>query len=189
MHGWMQATQLNPSEFQHGLFRAYFFDEHSLSGLKISNSKFIEGKIMDVFKYLDLDHRRIDQQLRSLIEHYDQWPIREVFDKSVRIFDEIRHHFERQESLLCASIRGMPDAEKLMNECLLDRKNIQAEIDSLLMSHVDDADFKDELRALLTKIDKHIQLSHETLYVKLQECLSPEALLDLEGEFEQMILA
>lgn len=144
---------------------------------------------MDVFKYLDLDHQRIDQQLRTLIEHYDQWPIQEVFDKSVRIFDEVRHHFELQESLLCSSIRGMPDAQKMMNQCLLDRKNIQAEIDSLLMSHVDDADFKEQLQALLMKIDSHIRLSHETLYVKLREGLSPKALLDLEVEFEQMILA
>lgn len=143
---------------------------------------------MDVFKYLDLDHQRIDQQLRTLIEHYDQWPIRKVFDKSVRIFDEVRHHFELQESLLCSSIRGMSDAQKMMNQCLLDRKNIQAEIDGLLMSHVDDADFKEQLQTLLMKIDNHIRLSHETLYVKLRECLSPKALLDLEVEFEQMIL-
>ncbi len=144
---------------------------------------------MDAFEYLELDHCRIDQQLRSLIDNYDHWPIREVFDKSVRIFDEIRHHFARQESLLCASIRGMANSRKLMSQCLADRESIQAEIDNLLMSHVDDADFKEELRALLEKIDKHIQFFHETLYSNLQERLSPQARLDLDTKFEQMMLA
>jgi len=144
---------------------------------------------MDAFRFLELDHCRIDHQLRSLIDNYDQWTIREVFDKSVRVFDEIRQHFARQELLLCANIREMADTQKLMNQCLSDRKRIQEEIDSLLMSHVDDADFKEELRALLKKIDEHIQFSHKKLYSDLQERLSPQARLDLDTRFEQMMLA
>lgn len=133
---------------------------------------------MNVFEILKAEHHRIEQQLDEFVASYDQMSNAKRFERSSLIFDEIKRHFVHQETVL-SHISSEKDAECL-EECLRDRKNIIAAMDNLLMSHVDDADFREGLRVLLARFDEHLKHSEDKLFANFRQQLSAQELRNLD---------
>lgn len=144
-------------------------------------------KIMDAFALLEDDHHRIEKQLSDFIADYDQMSNVDRFARASVIFQQTRKHFERQKDFLlkAATEKG---ALAFVEECLQDRKNIVDAMDNLLMSHVDDTDFSDGLRAFLRRFDEHIRHSDEKLYIEFRQQLFPRELQIMDSSATEGML-
>jgi hypothetical protein len=143
---------------------------------------------MNIFELLEADHQRIDQQLGEFITCYDQVSNAERFERASLVFDEIRKHFERQESLFPSTFNETEADQALMKECLKDRKDINDALDNLLMSHVDDSDFTAGLRALLEGFHAHLRHYADKLFVEFRQQLSPQVLRTMNSQATDWML-
>ena len=141
---------------------------------------------MDVFEFLEVEHHRIEEQLDEFVASYNQMSNAKRFERTALILDEIKRHFGHQNSFL-SHICNEQDAECL-KECLSDRKNIIDAMDSLLMSHVDDADFREELRKLLLSFDTHLKHYRDTLFADFRQQLSPQELRNMDSQADDWML-
>ncbi len=143
---------------------------------------------MDVFELLEAGHHRIEQQLAEFIADYDQMSNAKKLERASLIFGEITKHFKHQESLISTVSNDQNVKQPFIDECLKDRKNITDAKDNLLMSHVDDADFSDGLRALLGRFDAHLKHYANKLFVEFRQQMSPQEVRTMDSQATEWML-
>ena len=143
---------------------------------------------MNAFEFLETDHQRIEKQLGEFIAGYDLLSKPVKFGRASLIFGEIQKHFEREESLLSKPSHEKDADQAFNDECLRDRKNIVDAMDNLLMSHVDDSDFSDGLRALLEPFEAHLRHYADKLFVRFRQRLSPQELRTMDSQATNWML-
>jgi len=142
---------------------------------------------MDVFTYLEAEQQRIQQQLQEFISSYDQMPNEKRFERAALILGEIRRLLEHQKSLVSRISNDDKDTY-FLKECLTDRENIVEAMDNLLMSHVDDSDFREGLRQLLRRFDTHLKHYQDKLFVAFRQQLSPQELRNMDSQATDWML-
>jgi len=147
----------------------------------------IKVREMDVFKYLEAEHQRIKQQLDEFIASYNQMSDPKRFERSSLIFDELKSHFEHETNLVSRISNDDKDTV-FLKECLSDRENIVDAMDFLLMSHVDDVDYKQGLGELLLRFDAHLAHYKDRPFVAFREQLSLQELRTLDSQATDWML-
>ncbi len=142
---------------------------------------------MDVFKYLEAEHQRIQQQLDEFIVSYNQMSNPKRFERSSLIFDEIKRHFEH-ETTVVSRISNEDKDTALLKECSADKSKINDAMDNLLMSHVNDLDFKEGLCDLLNRFDTHLEHYQDIPFVLFRQQLSRQELRCMDSQATDWML-
>lgn len=140
---------------------------------------------MNIFQYFEEEHKFIEERLSELEKNYKNWPAERVFVRATKMFDAIRKHFEKQESLILRAIEDIPALQKSVKDCLADRKQIQDSIDDLVMDHIDSSEFRGNLSKLLVLIRQHINFSDESLYESIRAHVPEETLNSLNESVQE----
>ncbi len=144
---------------------------------------------MDLFQYFEEEHKYIEERLSELEKNYQNWSSERVFVRVTKLFEAIANHFDKQESLLLNELKQIPDLSPVISECTRDRKKILADIDDLVMDHIDSSEFHDKLSRLLKDIRKHISFSDEKLYKEIKTHVSQEKLSKLNDLIKEKIFS
>ena len=142
---------------------------------------------MDIFSYFEDENRDIEKKLEDVTRNYKSYSTEEVFDKVKVICDSIMAHLKKQENLLLANIDKTPQITKVLEECQTDRAKIEEEIGQLVMIHVNEPEYDDNLAKLLKVIEEHISFSRR-FYARLKEVVAPAQLEKVNEQLNQMIL-
>lgn len=143
---------------------------------------------MDIFQYFDDDNRRIEQQLREILRNGHLWPNQILFERISHVFSEIKLHCELQDSIV-ESIKKCDSTSSTVAACLSDSQSIAEQMDSLLMSHIDDDDFGPGLARLLTKMEHQLQISHGKLFNQAKETIPPEEIEKINSKILEKIFS
>src|SRR6202022_2486979 len=109
------------------------------------------------------------------------------FERSSLIFDEVKRHFEH-ESTVISHVSNDDKDTVFLAECLSDRERIIDAMDNLLMSHVNDLDYKNGLRDLLRRFDMHLAHYQGNLFVAFREQLSLQELRMMDSQATDWML-
>jgi hypothetical protein len=142
---------------------------------------------MDIFSYFDEENRDIEKKLADVTTNYKTYTTEQVFDKVKVVCDSIMAHLKKQENLLLVNIDKTPQIETLLIDCQKDRANIEEEIGQLVMIHVNEPEYDDNLAKLLKAIEQHIAFCRG-FYAKLKETVSPEQLEKVNEQLTQLVL-
>ena len=135
--------------------------------------------------YLNFWKRSITGSRQQLKHHHNQNVNAKRLERTALILDEIKRHFGHQKSFL-SHMSNEQDAECL-KKCQRSKTLIDA-VDSLLMSHVDDADFREELRKLLVSFDTHLKHYSDTQFAGFRQQLSPQELRNMDSRPDDWML-
>ncbi len=144
---------------------------------------------MDLFQYFEEEHKYIEERLSELEKSYQNWSSERVFVRVTKLFEAIANHFDKQESLLLNELKQITDLSAIINECMRDREKILADIDDLVMDHIDSSEFHDKLSNLLKDIRKHISFSDAKLYKEIKTHISQEKLAKLNDLIKEKIFS
>ncbi len=144
---------------------------------------------MDLFQYFEEEHKYIEERLSELEKSYQNWSSERVFVRVTKLFEAIANHFDKQESLLLNELKQITDLSAIINECTRDREKILADIDDLVMDHIDSSEFHDKLSNLLKDIRKHISFSDAKLYKEIKTHISQEKLAKLNDLIKEKIFS
>src|SRR4029450_7352266 len=148
----------------------------------------VKVRSMDAFKLLEAEHHQIEQQLGEFIAGYDEMSNPRRLERAKLIFSEITKHFEHQQALFRSVSKAKEADRSFVEECFRDRKDIIDAMDNLLMSHVDDDDFSQGLRALLARFDAHLKQYADKLYVQFRQQLSVQELRAMDSQASEWAL-
>lgn len=142
---------------------------------------------MDIFQYFDAGNRRIEEQLREILRNGHCWSNQILFDRISHVFSEIKEHCELQEHLVQSMSRH--GNRQTVETCLADRKGITEQMDNLLMSHIDDEDFRPGLRKLLTKMEQHITTSHDKLFSEAKIAIPADEIEEMNSRILEKLFS
>jgi hypothetical protein len=146
-----------------------------------------EVRKMDIFLFIETEQQRIEQQLDEFIASYHQMTNEKRFERASLIVDEIRRHLEHEKTFVSRISNENKDT-KFLNECLKNKEEIMDAMDFLLMSHVDDVDFREGLRKLLERFDAHLEHYNDKLFVAFRQQLSSQELASMNSQATDWML-
>ncbi len=142
---------------------------------------------MDIFSYFEEENADIEKKLSDVTTNYNSYSTEEVFDRVKVICDSIMAHLKKQENLLLANIDKTPQITQVLEECQKDRARIEEEIGQLVMIHVNEPEYDDNLAKLLKVIEQHIAFSR-TFYSKLKQVVPAAQLEKVNEQLSQLVL-
>jgi hypothetical protein len=142
---------------------------------------------MDIFSYFEEENRDIEKKLQDVTANYNSYTTEQVFDKVKVVCDSIMAHLKKQENILLANIDKTPQIEDILIECQKDRANVEEEIGQLVMIHVNEPAYDDNLAKLLKAVEQHIAFSRR-FYAKLKESISASQLEKVNEQLTQLVL-
>lgn len=142
---------------------------------------------MDIFSYFDDETHDIEKKLDDVVKNYQHYSTELVFDKVKVICDSIMAHLKKQENLLLANIDKNEKIDPVLTECQTDRAKVEEEIGQLVMIHVNEPQYDEQLAKLLKVIRQHIDFSR-SFYARLKESV-PEAQIEkVNDQLNQLVL-
>jgi len=142
---------------------------------------------MNIFEYFTDEVADIERKLDELTRNYSNWSREQVFDSTKEILDEIGGHLKKQNVLLFQNCADVSKQSDLLAQAQRDHAKIEEEIGQIVEVHVDEPNYDEYLRNLLTTIHEHIAFSKK-LYAEIQSRSSETDLASLNAQFNDIIL-
>jgi transcriptional regulator with XRE-family HTH domain len=143
---------------------------------------------IDVFEYLKQDGAHIAERLNTTVNQYSEWPRDRFFEETKRTLEAVRGYFSK-ESLLSNNLKDTQGTEAIVEEAEKQRGNIQADIENLVMVHVDEPGFDQMLGSIADKMNQHCDFCEEEFFPAMKEHLSADDIKHVKEQLDQEILS
>lgn len=143
---------------------------------------------MDVFKYLIDDGDAIAHRLNETVAEFAQWPQDRLFEETKKAFASLEGHCDK-ERMIVNNINNSENVVPLSETAEAQIKAMKADIDSIIMIHIDEPGFLNALKALATKLNEHVAFCKDEYYPALRQGLSAADKEHVNAQFEQMVLS
>lgn len=142
---------------------------------------------MDAFDVLSRDSAIIAERLKETAANYSEWHFDRVFESTKKSLESIKQHFNK-EKLLVNNLKDQDKAKELVDKFTNQEKSINSEIESIVMLHVDEPGFEQELETISAKFEDHRNFCDKEFYPRLEGMLTPEDMKKIDQQLEQIIL-
>jgi excinuclease UvrABC nuclease subunit len=143
---------------------------------------------MDIFAYLEDDGAKIGQRLSETAKNYSEWSRDRIFEEAKKAFASVKEHFAR-EVILESNIKNGQPIQALLTEASKQKKEITAEIESIVEIHVDEPGFEQALEDIAAKYAQYAQYCKDKYYPAIKKILSADDLKHINEQMEQKILS
>ncbi|MBX9772151.1 MAG: hypothetical protein K2X29_12315 [Candidatus Obscuribacterales bacterium] len=143
---------------------------------------------MNVFHYLTEDHSAIAKRLEETTENYSKWTRDRIFEESKNILQAIKDHFKK-EHLLVNNLKDESGMHQVLSTLNKQEKELNSQIDNLIMIHVDEPGFEQGLESIAGRFDEHSRFCGKTFFRRVREKLSPKDLRQVQTQLELKVLS
>lgn len=140
--------------------------------------------------FTDLEEKRVNaaNELKELINHYEEASMPEIMSTSSKIFQDLRDCTKADERVIYPHVCEKAKRTELL-ECTKElHVDILNALDELLFIHVDEPnnDYIDRLRELYTLVQSELYRTHNVVYPLAQNVLDRHEMKEIESELEQI---
>lgn len=143
---------------------------------------------MNVFELLSDDSAHTSARLREAASCYSEWTFDRVFESTKKSLESIKQHLDK-EQLLLNNLKKTAGLEEVVSKFSEQKKDILSEMESLVMLHVDEPGFEQELEEIAAKFDAHRDYCRDTFYPAMEKSLSSSDFAHVQEQFGQIILS
>lgn len=143
---------------------------------------------MNVFHYLTEDHNAIAKRLSDTIKNYSNWTRDRIFEESKNILQAIKDHFKK-EHLLVNNLKDESGMHQVLTTLNRQEKELNSQIDNLVMIHVDEPGFEQGLESIAGRFDEHSRFCVKTFFSRVREKLTAKDLHRVETQLERKVLS
>jgi hypothetical protein len=141
---------------------------------------------MNIFTFLSEEANLIEPKLNELVHNIANLSREKVFADVKLICDELRGYWQKQGILLLDKLEADSSCAPQLKVVLECRDQLKAELETLVMVHVDEPGYKKYLESLLGKAQAYFGAS-ANLYDKLNQVLSKSSVERLNEECATLI--
>lgn len=136
----------------------------------------------NIFKLMQVYEDRYTRLLSGLINNYDTMSAEEGLKKSKDVFDAIRLHLEREDSLI-EDAEDNSELYRAVQSYKVQKAKIIDTLNEILYHHVNGPDYLEKLKQLRGQIRVLAELESTRLHKRLKRYVDPEALYRARERF------
>jgi hypothetical protein len=140
----------------------------------------------DIFSYLKEEEDLAESGLKELVDGFREKTREEVFDEVKLDCDRLRGYLKKQSALLLDHLKDQGGITAQLKDTVKERDELFADMDNLVMVHVDEPGYQEYLANLLQRSKNYFYAS-ETLYGKLKEVLPKQNLYEINENLRVVI--
>ncbi len=141
---------------------------------------------MDIKAYMEDDLNFIDGLVSELEANIAKWPSEKVLDRSSEMFDAFYRRFALEDFLL-RHIKPSAEMQAPLKKFLGIRGEFRANLENILMLHVDEPDFLTEIGRVHKAVTKHMSYLKEDFDPNFFDKVAPEQMAKMSADLEKKL--
>jgi hypothetical protein len=141
---------------------------------------------MDVKAYMDDDLNFIDGLVSELEANINKWPSEKVMDRSKEMFDAFYRRFALEDFLL-KHIKPSAEMQAPLKKFLDIRGEFRANLENILMLHIDEPEFLVEIGRVHKAVIKHMSYLKEEFDPNFLNKVAPEQMAQMSADLEKKL--
>jgi len=111
---------------------------------------------MNVHEYMKEDLQVIKDQIEEFMAEHGTWSPLKCMDKASELFHAFKRHFDLEDFTL-RLFKPTPEMRTALQQFLKERLEFRADLERILMLHIDEPEFLQEIGELLQRTQVYIQ--------------------------------
>jgi hypothetical protein len=111
---------------------------------------------MNVHEYMKEDLQLIKSEIEEFMANYRKWSPVKCMEKASELFHTLKRHFDLEDFTM-GLFKPTPEMRAALQQFLKERLEFRANLENILMLHIDEPDFVKEIGLLLQRTKEYIE--------------------------------
>jgi hypothetical protein len=128
---------------------------------------------MDVKDYMQRDFELLEKHVSDVAKAYQHQDPGVTMQRASEMFEAFSRRFSLEDFLL-SKIEGRKSSTDVLKTFLSRRRKVRDRLEDMLMLHVSEPDFLNEIRGILNECELHVQFLRDNFYPEFVDKLTPD---------------